>query len=77
MPIFYRGAGISTYWHTNDARVSGSTPQSPGTLPSSNRLMYHLTIELETLVRTLRDAEILAVGNIPSACVRTRFPEWP
>jgi hypothetical protein len=30
-------------------------------------------LELETLVRSLRDAEILAVGNIPAACVRNRI----
>lgn len=29
-----------------------------------------LTPELEALVRALRDAEILAVGNIPASCVR-------
>lgn len=188
MPIFYRGAGAGTYWHRNDARLSGFTPQAPGVVPSINRLINHvsrgtvyspyisltrsygvalnyavlpgqaiatranpgyvyeieideplppglqlldpvkevaavvpsplslvpyqhdgrpdfllgvvnpkrmrrfltapcpqpppgggtsrppnLTIELETLVRALRDAEILAVGNIPAACIRNRF----
>ena len=33
----------------------------------------NLTAELETLVRTLRDAEILAVGTIPASCVVNRF----
>jgi len=28
MPIFYRGAGIGTYWHTNDATKTGFTPKS-------------------------------------------------
>lgn len=36
----------------------------------------NLTIELETLVRALRDAEILAVGNIPASCVRNRYDVW-
>lgn len=33
----------------------------------------NLTAELETLVRTLRDAEILAVGTIPAGCVVNRY----
>jgi hypothetical protein len=36
----------------------------------------NLSIELETLVRSLRDAEILAVGNIPASCVRNRYAEY-
>ena len=43
-------------------------PSSEGTPRSPN-----LTIELETLVRALRDAEILAHGNIPVTCVKNRF----
>jgi hypothetical protein len=30
MAIFYRGAGIGTWWHVHDARVSGFTPHFPG-----------------------------------------------
>ena len=33
----------------------------------------NLTPELETLVRALRDAEILAVGTIPASCVVNRY----
>ena len=43
-------------------------PSSEGTPRTPN-----LTIELETLVRALRDAEILAHGNIPPAAVKSRF----
>ena len=43
-------------------------PSSEGTPRTPN-----LTIELETLVRTLRDAEILAYGNIPAKSVKNRF----
>ena len=43
-------------------------PGSEGTQRSPN-----LTIELETLVRALRDAEILAHGAIPATCVRNSF----
>jgi hypothetical protein len=42
MPMFYRGAGPGTFWHVNDARLSGFMPQSPGTLASHNRLMLHI-----------------------------------
>jgi hypothetical protein len=44
---------------------AGGTPRPP-----------NLTIELETLVRALRDAEILAVGNIPAAYIRNRYDVW-
>ena len=43
-------------------------PSSEGTPRPAN-----LTIELETLVRALRDAEILAQGIIPSICVKNSF----
>ena len=43
-------------------------PDSAGTPRTPN-----LTIALETLVRTLRDAEILAEGTIPASCVNHRF----
>ena len=42
--------------------ASAGTPRTP-----------NLTIALETLVRTLRDAEILAEGAIPENCVNHRF----
>ena len=47
-------------------------PASEGTPRSPN-----LTIELETLVRALRDAEILAHGDIPVTCVKNRFEVYP
>ena len=43
-------------------------PDSDGTPRSPN-----LTIALETLVRTLRDAEILTEGTIPADCVNHKF----
>ncbi len=36
----------------------------------------NLTLELETLVRALRDAEILVVEHIPPPCVLNRYPVW-
>jgi hypothetical protein len=45
-----------------------SPPGSSATLRSPN-----LSAELETLVRALRDAEVLVFGNIPASMVRNRF----
>lgn len=42
MPLFYRGAGVGTYWHQNDARLTGFTAQAPGMVPSVDRLMHHV-----------------------------------
>ncbi len=48
--------------HAPQPPDSGGTPRTP-----------NLTIDLETLVRTLRDAEILAEGTIPADCVKHKF----
>ena len=42
MAVFYRGAGVGTYWQLNDARVHGFTPQSPGVTPTADCLMDHI-----------------------------------
>ena len=47
-------------------------PTSEGTPRTPN-----LTIELETLVRALRDSEILVHGVIPATCVKNRFDVYP
>ncbi|MCY3722379.1 MAG: hypothetical protein OXG97_09185 [Candidatus Poribacteria bacterium] len=47
-------------------------PSSKGTPRPPN-----LTIELETLVRALRDGEILAHGIIPAICVKNSFDVYP
>jgi hypothetical protein len=46
MPLFFRGAGVGTYWHpaNNDARVLGFTPHSPGMPRTHNRLMQHIAL---------------------------------
>jgi hypothetical protein len=43
MPLFYRGAGVGTYWHEQDARLTGFTPQSPGMATSIDRLIVHIS----------------------------------
>ena len=42
MPIFYRGAGVGTYWHGMDARTTGFTARNPGMTPTGDRLMEHI-----------------------------------
>jgi len=42
MPIFYRGAGVGTYWHSNNAQQTGFTPRSPGTSATINALMHYI-----------------------------------
>ena len=44
MPIFYRGAGIGTYWHQHDARRTGFKAHYPGAGRSSqvSRLVQHI-----------------------------------
>lgn len=47
-------------------------PLQPPGLPGPNPA--RVSLELRTFTRALRDAEILAVGNIPASCVKQYFP---
>jgi hypothetical protein len=49
-------------------RICAQPPGSGGTPRAAN-----LSLELETLIRAMRDAEVLSHGAIPAACVRNRF----
>ena len=42
MPIFYRGAGINTYWYLNDPIVRGFTARAPGITASPFQQMHHI-----------------------------------
>lgn len=42
MAIFYRGAGIGTYWHTHDARLEGFIAHSPGAPRSLGTQIGHI-----------------------------------
>ena len=42
MAVYYKGAGIGTWWHQNDARAMGLVPQAPAAGPSLDRLMKHI-----------------------------------
>lgn len=57
-----RSMGHYLEQHSMQPPSSEGTPRPP-----------NLSIELESLVRTLRDAEILAYGNIPAICVKNCF----
>ena len=37
----------------------------------------NLMIELETLLRALRDTEVLVVGTIPASCIINRIDVYP
>lgn len=56
---------FSEYWDQDYAQPPGN---------HGTRRPPTLSIQLETLVRALRDAEILAVGYIPGSCVTRRWP---
>ena len=42
MPVFFRGAGLGTYWWANDARRSVFTAQAPRNPVSRDRLLQHV-----------------------------------
>ena len=42
MAIFYRGAGIDTYWHRNNPVERGFIARSPEMEPTTTRLMDHI-----------------------------------
>lgn len=42
MAIYYKGAGVGTHWHINDARANGFVAQNPALPPTLNRLMHHI-----------------------------------
>ena len=42
MAIFYRGAGISTYWYLNDPIEQGFVARDPEMTPTTTRQMLHI-----------------------------------
>ncbi len=42
MAVFFRGAGVGTYWHLNDARIRGFVAQSPGNSLSVDSIKRHI-----------------------------------
>jgi hypothetical protein len=65
---FILGVASPTLMATHLTAPIRQPPGSGGASRSAN-----LTLELETLVRALRDAEVLVLGTIPSALVRARY----
>src|SRR5689334_12591960 len=44
MAIFFRGAGIGSFWHNKNAQLAGFAPHSPGAMPSNSSLMSHIAL---------------------------------
>ena len=42
MPLFYKGSGVGTYWHGNNAQQTGFTAQFPGMASNISILMGHI-----------------------------------
>ena len=42
MAIFFRGAGVDTYWHKNDARLKGFLPHDPGKARTPSTIINHI-----------------------------------
>jgi len=66
---FILGVASPTLLATHLVAPIRQPPGSGGASRSAN-----LTIELETLIRALRDAEVLVLGTIPAARVGARHP---
>jgi hypothetical protein len=43
MALLYRGAGPGNHWSVTDARLMGFTPRSPGSAPSTDIIINHIT----------------------------------
>ena len=67
-PDFLHGVVSPLEYRQQLERHYPQPPPAQGTSRPAN-----LTIELETLVRALRDAELLVLGPIPARCVTNRF----
>ncbi len=67
-PDFLHGVVSPLEYRHNLERHYPQPPPAQGTPRPAN-----LSIELETLVRALRDAELLVLGGIPATCVTNRF----
>ena len=59
-------------WLMDPMRLTPSS-RAPGSESPRVKLTPQFSIELETILRTLRDAEIVAIGNIPPSFVRSRY----
>jgi hypothetical protein len=46
MSRYYKGAGVGTFWHKNDAMISGFTQPSGGTPPGVTAIKNHIVHQL-------------------------------
>ena len=47
MPTYYKGAGLGTHWHTNNACLIGFTAHLPEAVPTTAELITHVAIGTE------------------------------
>lgn len=74
MPIFYRGAGIDTYWYLNNPIEIGFVARAPDVAPTTARLIQHISrgtsnspfISLTLSYAVARDYAILSSLEIPT-----------
>ncbi len=74
MSIFYRGAGVDTYWHINNPTEFGFTARAPEMAPTTARLMQHISrgtnnspfISLSLSYAVARDYALLSSPEIPT-----------
>lgn len=74
MSIFYRGAGVDTYWHLNNPTEIGFTARAPEVAPTTVRLMQHISrgtnnspfISLLISYAVARDYALLSSPEIPT-----------
>jgi hypothetical protein len=72
MARYYKGAGVGTFWHANDARLAGFTPAAGGRPASTDTIKDHIVNQLVkrgpyiSLTRSWEIAECFATygGNI-------------
>jgi len=67
LPSFLLGVVDSSMVHHLHAPILHPPPGGGTSRPAL------LSLQLETLIRAMRDAEILALGTIPTSCIRTRY----
>ena len=74
MPIFYRGAGIDTYWYLNNPVEIGFVAKAPEVTSTTTRLIQHISrgtsnspfISLTLSYAVARDYAILSSPEIPT-----------
>lgn len=73
MPLFYRGAGVGTYWHGRDAMASGFSAQNPAQPPTADMALRHI-------VNGTTDSPFISLTRsyeVACTCARTAGRAYP